>query len=174
MNGPCEEFADKILDYVDGELPEDEAQAVAGHLAECDRCRRTAEAMERSLGLAKVLWSANLDESESTTGPMIWLGSRRTWFYAIAASVLVTASTLLFTVSDRHPQATPIRFEDVERQVADAGAAAQLLAATQILAQCEGTESIVEEQYQYILNNYAGTHAAAMLANGNLFRRDSQ
>ena len=71
MNGPCEEFADRIVDYVDGELPEDEAQAVARHLADCDRAAGPSEAMKRSLGLAKVLWSDNLDDSESTAVPML-------------------------------------------------------------------------------------------------------
>ena len=60
---PCQEFADRIVDYVDGELPQDEAQAVNRHLAECDGCRQTAEALQRSLGLAKVLWRDNLADT---------------------------------------------------------------------------------------------------------------
>jgi anti-sigma factor RsiW len=160
MNRPCEEFADRIVDYADGELPQAEAQAVARHLAACEPCRRTAEALNRSLGLAKVLWSANLDAGESTANPMLWLASRRTWLYAVAASVLVTASTLLLTVPGRHFQEPPIRFEELEQQIVRAGAAAELLAATQILTRCEGTEILVERQYRFILREYAGTPAA--------------
>jgi hypothetical protein len=40
------------------------------------------------------------------------------------------------------------------------GRAAELLAATRLVAQCEGTESIVERQYRYILREYADTPAA--------------
>lgn len=160
MNGPCKEFADRIVDYVDGELPQVEAQAVAQHLAACEPCRRTAEALDRSLGLARVLWSDNLDDKGASTQSASMPRFHRIPVYAVAASVLIAASVVLFTVANRHPRSSPIHIEDVERQVAKAGAAARLLAATQILAQCEGTESIVQEQYRYIVAEYAGTPAA--------------
>lgn len=160
MNGPCKEFADRIVDYVDGELPQAEAQAVAQHLAACEPCRRTAEALDRSLRLAKVLWTDNLDDKGAPTQSAAVPKFHRIRVYAVAASVLIAASVVLVTVANRPPRPSPIRIEDVERQVAKAGAAAKLLAATQILAQCEGTESIVQEQYRYIVAEYAGTPAA--------------
>jgi len=169
MNGPCKEFADRIVDYVDGELPEAEARAMAQHLATCEPCRRTAEALNRSLGLARVLWSDNLDDARQTA-PVG--GSRRIRICAVAASILVAASVLVFVIANHPSGSSSTRFEDVERQVADAGAAAELLAATQILAQCEGTESIVQEQCRYILSNYPGTPAAATLLNDSPFRRN--
>ncbi len=167
MNGPCKKFADRIVDYVDGELPQGETQAVARHLAACEPCRRTADALKRSLGLAKVLWDDNLTEKAS---PPV-LKRHRIQIYAVAASVLIATSVLAFVVANRHSRSS-IRFEDIEQQVADAGSAAELLAATQILARCEGTESIVEEQCRYILSNYPGTPAATTLLNNNPFRRN--
>lgn len=167
MSDPCEEFADRIVDYVDGELPEGEARTVAEHLAICEPCRRTIEALDRSLVLAKVLWGDNLTEKASP--PL--LKRHRMRIYAVAVSVLVAASVLVFAVANRHPRSS-LRFEDIERQVANAGAAAELLAATQILARCEGTESIVEEQCRYILSSYSGTPAAATLLNHSPFRRN--
>lgn len=160
MNGPCKEFADRIVDYVDGELPQDETQTVVQHLAACEPCRRTADALNRSLGLAKVLWSDNLDDRGALTQSVSAPRFHHIRVYAVAASVLIAASVVLFTVANRHPRPSAIRIEDVEQQVAKAGAAAELLAATQILAQCEGTESIVQEQYRYILAEYGGTPAA--------------
>ena len=160
MNGPCKEFADRIVDYVDGELPQAEAQAVAQHLAACEPCRRTAEALDRSLGQAKAIWSDNLGDKGAPTRSAAVPRFPRIRVYAVAASVLIAASVVLFTVANHHPRPSPIRIDDVERQVAKAGAAAKLLAATQILAQCGGTESIVQEQYRYILAEYAGTPAA--------------
>jgi len=170
MNGPCEEFADRIVDYVDGELPEGEAHAVAQHLAVCESCRRTAEALDQSLGLARVLWIENLDDK----GVRATLSqrSRGIRIYAVAAAVLVAASVLVFVIANCQSDSSSNRFEDIERQIADAGAAAELLAATQILAQCEGTESIVEEQCRYILSNYPSTPAAAALLNNSPFRRN--
>jgi anti-sigma factor RsiW len=172
MNGPCKEFADRIVDYVDGELPAAEAQAVAQHLATCEPCRRTVEALNRSLGLAKVLWSDNLDDKGAPTQSAAVPRLHRIRAYAVAASVLIVASALVFLIANRQSDSSSIRFEDIERQIADAGAAAELLAATQILAQCEGTESIVEEQCRYILSNYPGTPAAVTLLSDNSFRRN--
>ncbi len=159
---PCEELKDKIVDYVDGELPQDEAQVAAGHLAECDHCRQTAEALRRSLGLAKVLWNDNLAE------PVVAAPARhvqklpRRSFYVVAAAagiVLATTSSL-FIFFQRPPRPRPVTFEEVQRQIARAGMAAELLAATRIVAQCADTESIVEQQYRYILREYADTPAA--------------
>ncbi|HSW02515.1 MAG TPA: zf-HC2 domain-containing protein [Sedimentisphaerales bacterium] len=159
MNGPCKEFADRIVDYVDGELPQDETQAVGRHLVACEPCRRTAEALNRSLGLAKVLWSDNLDDRERTqAAPAPRLYHIRV--YAVAASVLIAASVLVLVVGDHYSRSSLTRSGNVERQVADVGAAAELLAATQILARCEGTEALVERQYRFILKEYAGTPAA--------------
>ena len=173
MNGPCEEYADRIVDYVDGELPGDEARAVAAHLAECDRCRQTVEAMERSVRLAKVVWSANLADSESAIRGMPTVKRRRVRFYAVAAGILIAVSTLTLVIPHRRSP-SPSPFEEVERQVNQAGAAARLLAATQLLAQCEGMESVVKEQRRYILDNYAETPAAAMLGDSNHLGRDSK
>jgi len=160
MNGPCEEFADRIVDYADGELPEAEAQALARHLTACAPCRRTVEALNRSLGLAKVLWGANLGEHESVAQSSPVRNPRRIRFYAVAASVFFAASAFLFIIPTRHWQRSPTSLEDMEQQVVRAGIAAELLAATRIVAQCEGTESIVEQQYRYILREYAETPAA--------------
>lgn len=160
MKMSCKEYIERIVDYVDGELPEDEAQRVAQHLAGCERCRQTAQALERSLGLAKVIWSDNLGDGESGAQPAPARRFRRVRFYAVAASILIAASTLMLTLPRRHSPQPSIPFEEVEGRIARAGAAAELLAATQILARCEGTEAIVERQYQFILQGYAGTPAA--------------
>jgi anti-sigma factor RsiW len=160
MNGPCREFEDRIVDYVDGELPEAEAQAVTRHLAACEPCRRTAEALTRSLGLAKVLWSDNLDDRGASTRSAAVPRFHRIRVYAVAASVLIAASVLAFTFSNHFLSRSPVSFDVVEQQVTRAGTAAELLAATRLVAQCEGTESIVEQQYRYILREYADTPAA--------------
>jgi len=158
----CEEFADRIIDYVDGELLEDEAQAVARHLDECERCRQTARALRRSLGLAKVIWEDNLAQpiAVSSVPHVQKLGRRSFYVLAAAASILLTTGGVFFLALRPASQQAALTFEEVQRQVARAGTAAQLLAATRIVAQCEGTESIVEQQYRYILSQYADTPAA--------------
>jgi hypothetical protein len=59
----CEELSDRIVDYVDGELPAEEAQIVARHLSGCPRCRQTASDLQRSLGLARIIWQDNLEDT---------------------------------------------------------------------------------------------------------------
>jgi anti-sigma factor RsiW len=165
----CEETRDMLVDYADGELSAQDAQAVAAHLAECPACREIAKGLERSLQLAEAIWHDNLEtvETLSVHRRVIRLLSRT----VIAATILVTAGVLVF-----HPFHGPAEQEhaEIERQVASVATAARLLAATQLLAQCEGTESLVEAQRRYILDNYADTPAAATLKNSNPFRRDSQ
>jgi len=200
----CEELADRIVDYVDAELPADEARIVARHLSECPRCRQTANNLERSLRLAKVIWDDNLADMTAIRNDAVGAGpracpssegnhgvgfpnailsrlgsrlplrrpygrttklSRRISFYALAAAatvLLATGSSLLLFLH-RAPQPPTLTFEEVQRQVARAGTAAQLLAATRIIAQCEGTGSIVKQQYRYILREYADTPAAASI-----------
>jgi anti-sigma factor RsiW len=160
MMKACETFVDQLVDYVDGELPQDEAKAVAEHLAVCESCRHTAAALERSLGLANVIWSDNLGRSEPAARPAPAWKSRRMRSLAVAASILIAAAVLVITVSNRRGVQPAISFEEVEQQIARAGAAAELLAATKILARCDGTEDIVERQHQFILTEYAGTPAA--------------
>ena len=160
MKTVCERLADRFVDYVDGELPEDEAHGMTQHLADCERCRRTVQAMERSLGLARVIWSDNLGDSEPAVKPVPVRKGRRIRLYAVAASILIVGSVLVSTVLNRHSRHPPISVEELKQQIIRAGTAAELLAATQILARCEGTESIVDNQYRYILREYAGTPAA--------------
>ena len=194
---PCEELKDKIVDYVDGELPQDEAQIVARHLSECPQCRQTARDLKRSLGLARVLWQDNLEEATAVRSNAVGAGPRacpssegnhrglplqdprghttnpprRRLLYAVAvaASLLLAAGILVLPVFHQGPGNQVPTADQIERQVARVGMAAQLLAATQIVAQCQGTESIVQQQYQYILHEYADTPAAESIkANHNL------
>ncbi len=161
MKPSCEQFVDKLVDYADGALPEEEAGTVARHLAECDRCRQTVSALERSLGLAKVLWEDYLGDAAVVDSSLARKPQRRVVYcLAAAASILLTVGGLAALVRHRDIRQPPITYEEVQRQVARAGIAAELLAATGLVAQCEGTESIVEQQYRYILREYADTPAA--------------
>ncbi len=159
---PCEGLSDRIVDYVDGELPQHEAQIVAQHLSECPRCRQTANDLEKSLRLATIIWQENLaDTMAAAPVGRPWKVHRGSLYVlAIAASLLFAAGLLVLPVSRQSPSDPTITAEQIEGQVARAGLAAELLAATQMIVQCEGTESIVERQYQYILREYADTPAA--------------
>jgi ferric-dicitrate binding protein FerR (iron transport regulator) len=165
-NRSCEQVQDLLVDYADGELSEQDSQAATEHLAECPTCREIVRGLERSLHLAEAIWLDNLEAAKTASAHQRVV--RLLPWAAVAAAILIVAGTFLLN-SVRRP-AEP-EYARIERQVASVATAARLLAATQILATCEGTESIVKEQYHYILNNYADTPAAATLRNGNHFRR---
>lgn len=75
----CERFADRLVDYADGELPAAESAAVAEHVARCPRCRETLEALRRSLALAGTIWRAGEEDVAAVRIPVparpsrIWL-----------------------------------------------------------------------------------------------------
>lgn len=167
-NRPCEEIRDKLVDYADGELSERDSQAVAEHLNGCPGCRDLVRGLERSLGLAKTIWLDHLQGSGGASAvgkhPVVGRWAR---CLGIAAGILITLGgvlmlSLLWEPIDRTPT-----YAQIEQQVTRSAAAARLLVATQILAGCEGTESLVERQRQYILNNYPDTPAAAKLRTAN-------
>jgi anti-sigma factor RsiW len=171
----CEDIRDMLVDYADGALSEHEAQTVADHLADCPICRTTAEALTRSLDLAQAIWRDNLESATplASAGGTARRAFPRGRYLAVAAALLITAGgTLLVSTFRSAPPPAPTP-QEVEQYATRAGAAAQLLAATQLLAKCEGTESLVQEQYRYILTDYADTPAAAALRNSNYFRRIS-
>jgi anti-sigma factor RsiW len=169
MESTCEEIRDRLVAYADGELSEQDAQCVTEHLVACAGCRALAESLRRSLDLTKAIWLDNLEGSEAA--PAAAPGRRRTvrwvWRFAVAASILIAIAGVLIVSSTRRATDWAPMYAEMERSIARAAAAARLLAATQILATCEGTESIVRQQYRYILRHYGDTPVAARLRTGN-------
>jgi anti-sigma factor RsiW len=97
------EWTDKLSDYLDGELSDQEQRAVAAHVAGCVECSRTLDELRAIVERARTLmpaepsadvWKAVADriavESERPVGT---LGTRRrfsfTWPELIAASILL-------------------------------------------------------------------------------------
>ena len=65
MDRLCEKTRDRLVDYMDGELPENESRAVAEHLSACTQCREIMRGLERSLHLTRAIWLDNLEGSEA-------------------------------------------------------------------------------------------------------------
>ena len=89
---------------------------------------------------------------------------RRLRWVAVAAAILVAVGGTLF-LSTLHKSSSSgiVTYAQIEEQATRVSAAAQLLAATQVLAKCQGTESMVEQQARYILSHYGDTPAASEL-----------
>jgi anti-sigma factor RsiW len=102
------EWTEKLSDYLDGELPDQEQRAVAAHVADCAACARTLEELReiarRAAALAPRepaadLWRgiAERISAESTEQRTAGFASSRrfsfTWMELAAASVLLVVVT---------------------------------------------------------------------------------
>ncbi|MHC4285990.1 MAG: anti-sigma factor family protein [Planctomycetota bacterium] len=163
MGSSCKEIEQMLVDYADGRLSPGESSKVAAHLSKCEDCRRTLEALKRSLELAGIIWEDGLAETEAIRVPIPEKVRKVRWpgYAAVAASIL-----LIFTVSViRHvlvgPPESESTFADIERRISDSASAIRLLAAADLLAKYPDTEAIAKRQYHYVVKKYPETPAAA-------------
>ena len=163
MQKSCEEIDKTLVEYADGQLSPSESSEVAEHLAKCEDCRRTLEALQRSLELAGVIWEDDLAEVKEICIPIHGKVRKIRWprYAAVAASIL-----LIFTVSVLWhvlvgPSESEPTFAEIERRISDSASATRLLAAADLLAKYPDTEAIAKRQYHYVVKTYPETHAAA-------------
>jgi hypothetical protein len=163
MKKSCEDIREDLVDYADGGLSTEQSSEVTEHLETCENCRKLLEALQKSLELATVIWEDGLKETESVkipsrpkTGKIYWLR-----YVAVAAGILLVVTTLLVRRGNNKPKEPELSFEEIEKNINDSGNAAQLLAATELLADYPDAKEIVEQQYRYIAQTYPQTPAAA-------------
>lgn len=118
----CADFVDRMDDYLDLALPQDEQQNLEAHLAECGDCRERVRSMRsllcQSAALPKRinsdhdLWPAivkNIQASgishRNIARPVRFQWSWRLAAVVVAGTALVLAATLLLT---HHPESQPI------------------------------------------------------------------
>lgn len=90
--GGCAEPRELLLDYADGELPPAEAARLQRHLAACEACRREVAALDRSLAMAQLIWTASADEKPPATAlPR----EMRPWRIAAAAAGIAAVLMLM-------------------------------------------------------------------------------
>ena len=163
MARSCEEIAGMLVDYADEQLSAADSNEVVDHLAGCADCRRKLDALQRSLELAGVIWEDGLAETEAIRVPVSQKARRVRWsrYAAIAASILlVVTASVVWRALVRPRQAGP-SFAEIEREIIDEGTAAKLLAAADLLADKSYAKELIKSQYEYILDSYPNTKAAA-------------
>jgi len=161
MEKSCKDIEDVLVDYTDGLLAADESELVAEHLSECVGCRELLKALGKSLELAEVMWDDNTADVEKIAVPKVPRSRRRMWRrYVAAASIVVIGSIGLMQFRQTPPAAPVPTFEEIERKISEAGSAARLLAAAELLAEHEDVKDLVQKQYQYIVESYPETPAA--------------
>ena len=163
MKQSCRDIAEELVDYADGQLSTEQSNRVAEHLAECEDCRGLSEGLHKSLELTKVIWEDSLKETEGIHIARPGRAVRRRWpryAAAVAAVILVALASIVWNAIDR-PVKKEATFAEIEREITEAGNAARLLAAAELLAKSPNVKAIVKRQYTYIVKTYPDTPAAA-------------
>lgn len=161
MEKSCREIEEMLVDYADGKLSPDESSELTEHFAQCEACRKALDALQKSLELAGVIWTDGLTEIENIHIPSAKVRKVRWLRYAaIAASILLVVTTSVVWRALVKPEPTQITFAEIERQIAESASAARLLAATDMLAEVPDAQSVVDQQYRYIIETYPETTAA--------------
>ena len=162
MEKSCEKIEKMLVDYSDGQLSPGESDKVAEHLNKCEHCRETLGALQKSLALAGAIWDDGLAETKDIR--IVIPGKTRnipwTKYAAAAAGIILLLTTSVVWRTLIKPVEKEINFAEIERRITEAGNAARLLAATELLAEYPNAQSIVKEQYRYIVETYPETSAA--------------
>lgn len=163
MQKSCKDIAEMLVDYADGQLSPSESSEVAEHLAKCERCRSILETLQRSLELTGVIWEDGLAETEVIRIPIPRKARKLRWprHAAIAASILLVVTIIGVWRALLRPTEKEPTFAEIERRVVEAGSAARLLAAAELLAEYTDDEAFVKQQYRHIIEVYPSTTAAA-------------
>jgi hypothetical protein len=162
MEKSCEKIEEILVDYTDGRLSPGDSSKVAEHLEKCENCRKMLEALQKSLKFAEIIWADGLTETKEIRTPIHGKMREIPWpkYAAAAAGILLLLTTSILWRALIRPVEKEINFADIERSITEAGNAARLLAATELLAEYPDAQSIVKEQYHYIVETYPETSAA--------------
>ncbi len=163
MRKSCEDIADMLVDYTDGRLSAGKSSEVAAHLRKCEDCRRTLEALQRSLELAGVIWEDGLAETEAIRIPVPIKTKKFRWsrYATVAACILLVVTCSIVWRALVRPAKKEPSFAEIERRITESYSAARLLAAADLLADYPDTETIAKRQYHYVVKKYPQTSAAA-------------
>lgn len=163
MASSCKEIEQMLVDYTDGRLSPGESSKLSTHLTRCEDCRRMLEALQRSLKLADIIWEDGLSETEVIRVPIPKKVRKIHWpvYAAVAAGILFVVAISGIWRALVGPTEKEPTFAEIERKINESASAARLLAAADLLAKYPDVESIVKQQYRYIVETYPQTPAAA-------------
>lgn len=162
MDKSCEMIEEMLVDYADGQLSQNDSNKVAEHLEKCEHCRKILNALHKSLELAGAIWEDGLAETKEIRTPIRQKAGKIPWprYAAAAAGIILLLTTSIVWRALLRPQEKEINFAEIERSITEAGTAARLLAATELLAEYPDAQTIVKQQYRYIVETYPETSAA--------------
>ena len=162
MEKSCKEIEEMLVDFTDGQLSPDESNEVTEHVVQCENCRKVLEALQKSLELAGVIWTDSLTEIENIRIPTSRKVGKFRWlrYAAIAASILLVVTASVVWRDLVKPNKPEVTLAEIERRITESSSAARLLAATELLTDYPDAQTIVDQQYRYIVETYPETAAA--------------
>jgi len=163
MNKSCREIEQTLVDYADGQLSPGDSNKVAEHLTTCEHCRKMLNGLQKSLELAGVIWADSLSETENIRIPISRKVRKRRWlrYAAIAAGILLVVTTSFVWRTLVRPTETEPSLAEIEREIINEGMSAKLLAVADLLASKPYAKTLIKNQYEYIVDRYPNTNAAA-------------
>jgi hypothetical protein len=161
----CNRIEDRLIDYADNQLAADISVQITDHLAHCRNCRQKLNALKKSLALTQSIWQQNLSQIQDIEIPAARKSRPKLILpaAAAAAAIIITAGLFLIPGTPTAPieEISPqVIMAQIERQINHAGIAAKHLAAAQQLKEYPDGETMVQNQYRYIVKSYPNTTAA--------------
>ena len=155
----CEEMNRRLVDYSDGELPPDQVQGVADHLATCPECAKLLKVLDLSLTMTTTLWESALDSKPAVRrGRVVKTATVSPWAWksvaSVAACFAIVVSAAFFWISGPPASGQPPTLAEIKQSIQQSGRAARQLMVAEILASCDDTEEILAHHHRYMAETF--------------------
>jgi len=190
----CNEIAELLVDYADGELSPADASRVEAHLATCGDCRGELDRLRRSLAAAKAIWSEAASGVSAPESRPIRPRRRIVPIAAAAACLAVVAAVAAWLLLGLHrtndgPTGAPPRqvvetpqtdfgpdenndlrqesvpdLREIESQIARAGRSARLAVSADLLSTRSELQPYRKQADRYLAAVYPDTAAGSAAA----------
>lgn len=164
----CRQIGESLIDYADGCLDAETAEAVQAHLSGCRECRERLWALRRSLELARREWADRArNPAPRPRAVRAWLAGA-----AAAAAVMIALGLAMHRAwpAPHSPVAATgaITIEEMTVAAQSEEAAARLLFAAEQLASTPSLRGEANASKEYVRNQYANTAAGRSIQAGAL------
>lgn len=152
---------EKLIEYCDGELAQNETEQIAQHIADCQICKANVIALQDSLTLAQNIW-----ESEEEKWGNLKLFSKHKLYkltiiklISVAAGIIIIFAISLFWLLQKSNDSNDIKMpalsaKEIEIKAEYAAVAAQLLAVGDMYAAQPGTEEYAMQRYNDVIDSF--------------------
>ncbi|MBN2591343.1 MAG: zf-HC2 domain-containing protein [Sedimentisphaerales bacterium] len=174
---------EKIIEYCDGELSQNETEQVAQHISDCQICKANVQVLQNSLSLAQNIWEGE----KGKWGDLQSFNKRKLYKFpirkliSIAAGIVIIFSVALLWLHSKSNETTNLKMPkltatEIEIQAEQVAFAAQLLAVGDMYAAQPGAEQYAAQRYNDIIESFPSSPQSeqAKLHLQNLLERKIQ